>query len=105
MSLKLKLKNDWDMAKEDWWRWSVFLDDDGSGDLEKVDYVDYVLHPTFPNPRRTIRKSATNINCKLSTSGWGTFQIQAWVHPKEGEKFKLEHDLVLQYDPPQGVTD
>jgi transcription initiation factor IIF auxiliary subunit len=103
MNLQLKLKNDWDMVKEKWWRWSVFLDDDGSGDLEKVDYVDYVLHPTFPNPRRTIRDRKTNF--KLSTAGWGTFQIRAFVHTKDSEKIKIEHNLVLKHDPPQGVTD
>ena len=103
MSLSLKLRNDWDMTKKDWWRWSVFLDDGGSGELEQVDYVDYVLHPTFPNPRRTIRDRETKF--KLSNAGWGTFQIRAWVQKKDGEKIKIEHYLVLKYDPPQGVTD
>ena len=103
MSLQLKLKNNWNMVKKDLWRWSVFLDDNGSGDLEKVDYVDYVLHPTFPNPRRTIRNHKTSF--ELSTSGWGTFQIRAFVHTKNGEKIKIEHHLVLKYNPPQGETD
>ena len=103
MSLRLKLKNDWDLVKKDWWQWSVFLDDGGSGDLSEVEYVDYVLHPTFPNPRRTIRDSETRF--KLSTAGWGTFLIRAFVHPKKGQKIKLEHRLVLKYDPPQGETD
>jgi transcription initiation factor IIF auxiliary subunit len=102
-NLKLKLRNDWEMVKKDWWHWSVFLDDGGSGDIEKVDYVDYVLHPTFPNPRRTIRDRTTHF--KLSTSGWGTFMIRAFVHTKNNEKIKIDHTLVLKYDPPQGVTD
>jgi transcription initiation factor IIF auxiliary subunit len=103
MSLDLKLRNDWDLVKEDWWNWSVFLDDGGSGDLQKVEYVDYVLHPTFPNPRRKVRNRANGF--KLSTAGWGTFQIRAFVHTIDGEKFKLEKFLILKYDPPQGVTD
>ena len=91
------------MVKEDWWHWSVFLDDDGSGDLEQVEYVDYVLHPTFPNPRRTIRDPKTRF--KLTTSGWGTFSIRAFVHTKSNEIIRREHYLVLKNNPPQGVTD
>jgi transcription initiation factor IIF auxiliary subunit len=53
--MSLKLKNRWKHKGEDWWEWEAFIDDEGSGDLSQVDYVKYVLHPTFPNPVQEIK--------------------------------------------------
>lgn len=101
--MNLRLRNSWQYLGDDRWDWQVFLEDDLSGDIDKVSFVEYILHPTFPNPKR-IRKSKEH-NFLLSTNGWGTFMIRAFANTNSGEKIKLEHYLHLEYDPPEGITD
>lgn len=100
--MNLRLKNSWEYKGNDRWDWSVFLEDDGTGEIENIVFVEYILHPTFPNPRRvnTDRKN----KFALSTNGWGVFLIRAFANTKQGEKIKLEHDLYLSYDPRKGET-
>ena len=101
--MNLRLRNAWKYTGDDLWDWRVFLEDDGTGDLDQVAWVEYLLHPTFPQPRR-IRKDREN-QFSLTTRGWGVFLIRAFVHTHDGEKVKLEHELHLSYDPEEGETD
>ena len=101
--LKLRLRNSWKYVENDRWDWAVFLEDDGSGDLEKVDSVTYILHSSFPNPKR--RKKNKQDKFKLETNGWGIFWIKAFVKTLEGKKIKLDHYLELSYEPENGTTD
>ena len=99
----LKLKNSWNYKGKDWWDWEAFLDDQGSGELSNVEYVEYILHPTFPEPVRKIRDKKNGF--RLKTGGWGVFSLKAFVHTKDGKKYKLEHFLTLQQKPEHGETE
>ncbi|HEY1774020.1 MAG TPA: pYEATS domain-containing protein [Gammaproteobacteria bacterium] len=101
--MSLKLKNTWiKVGGKDRWEWSAFVDDEGSGELDKIDYVEYVLHPTFPNPRRQIRNP--NNGFEMKTEGWGEFQLVAFANLKDGSKTRLTHTVVLKSDPPKGIS-
>jgi transcription initiation factor IIF auxiliary subunit len=102
--MALKLKNSWFYKGDDWWDWEAFIDDEGSGELSNVDYVEYVLHPTFPNPLRKITNPQGGF--RLKTSGWGPFYLKAFVHYKDvGKKPEpLELLLNLYTDPMQGTS-
>ena len=42
-------------SSRDYWDWTIFVK--GSEDvLEKIEYVEYTLHPTFKNPGRIINE-------------------------------------------------
>ena len=101
--MNIRLRNSWEYKGDDRWNWRVFLDDDGTGDIEKVAFVEYILHPTFPNPRRRITDRENNFS--LKSNGWGVFLIRAFANTKEGEKIRLEHELHLSYDPEKGETE
>ena len=100
--MNLKLRNRWRYQGKDRWEWEAFLDDGGSGDLDKVDHVEYVLHETFPNPVRLVEDPRGGF--ALKTSGWGIFKLVAFVYRKGGEKVKLTHMLEFAQDPPEGVS-
>jgi transcription initiation factor IIF auxiliary subunit len=76
------------------WRWSVWLS--GSPEeLDSIDYVDYILHPSFLNPVRRITDHTTSF--RLDTSGWGTFTIHANIVYRDGHETPLAHELILRY--------
>jgi transcription initiation factor IIF auxiliary subunit len=79
---------------DDWWSWSVWIEG-GPADLTKVESVEYTLHPTFPEPVRTVTTRGNKF--KLTTGGWGTFPVYARVQLKNGEVVKLRHQLDLRY--------
>lgn len=61
--------------------WRVFVDESPDV-LKTIDRVTYFLHPTFPNPVRTVDDRSTGF--ALSSSGWGEFEIRAQLHFKDG---------------------
>ena len=63
-------------------------------EIEQVDHVEYVLHPTFPQPVRTIGERSTNF--RLDCSGWGEFNIHAKITKKNGQVLHLDHWLILR---------
>lgn len=80
---------------ENWWKWAVWLE--GSGDaLDQVETVEWLLHPTFPNPVR--RCTNREDKFRLETAGWGVFPIRAKVHMKDGQHHVLSHHLKLHYE-------
>ncbi len=79
---------------DDWWKWAVWVE--GSDEaLDRIDYVEWTLHPTFPDPIRKTRNRAQKF--RLETGGWGVFQIRARVEIKDGEAIRLRHKLSLHY--------
>ena len=80
------------MRRTGWWDWSVWLTGSGA-DLDQIEFVEYVLHPTFSEPvqRRTDRSSGFRLNA----SGWGEFLIHIHLHTRDGEVIELEHWLRL----------
>jgi transcription initiation factor IIF auxiliary subunit len=70
-------------GREDWWDWEIHLE--GSREeLSEVEYVEYTLHETFPNPIR--RSYDPSDGFKLETSGWGTFEVSIRIHFKDQRK-------------------
>lgn len=72
--------------------WKVFVDEDEKT-LDEIDSVTYILHPTFPEPVRTIKDPSTGF--ALETKGWGEFQINARIHFKDGSTSTASHMLDL----------
>src|SRR5262245_34134087 len=79
---------------DDWWPWSVWIEGDPQ-DLDAVQEVTYRLHPTFPNPLRTVRTRENKF--KLESAGWGGFPILAKIVLKDGQTLKMTHSLTLSY--------
>lgn len=100
--MKLKLRNTWRYKGDDWWEWEAFLDDGGSGDLERVSSVEYILHETFPDPIRKVKDRSGGF--RLESGGWGEFGLKAFATLKDGTKKRLTHEIKLMYDPPEGVS-
>ena len=78
---------------EGWWKWAVWLDGP-EDELDEVEWVEYILHPTFPNPVRKIKDRDTNF--RLESRGWGEFNIKVHVYLDDrDDPLKLEHWLEL----------
>lgn len=80
-------------AGKDFWKWSVWLEG-GKDELDKIESVKYTLHPTFPNPDRVVASRATNF--RLSSKGWGEFNIYIEIRQKNGRVRKRQHWLKLE---------
>jgi transcription initiation factor IIF auxiliary subunit len=78
---------------DNWWKWSVWIEGTDEA-LDRIEYVEWRLHPTFPNPIRKITDRSSRF--RLDTSGWGTFRIIARIVLKDGTENRLLHDLVLK---------
>ena len=61
--------------------------------LEKIDHVTYFLHPTFPDPVRTVSDPSTGF--ALETKGWGEFKIGAKIQFKDGSSSNTSYMLDL----------
>lgn len=72
------------------WEWEIHLEGKPE-DLDQVDRVVYSLHPTFPDPVRTVTDRPSGF--KLQTSGWGTFQIKLVIYYKNGIEQTRFHNL------------
>jgi transcription initiation factor IIF auxiliary subunit len=96
---ELHIKQGFEYLGNDRWRWWIWLGG-SEGQVGQIESVTYILHPTFPNPVRTITDRATRF--RLATAGWGIFRIRATAHRKDGTKIELHHDLVLEY--PDGTA-
>jgi transcription initiation factor IIF auxiliary subunit len=98
----MRIRNRWKYAGNDRWDWEAFLDDGGTGLLDDVRSVDYVLHPTFPKPLRAI--TTRDNQFAMQSNGWGTFELKAFVNMKDGSRKKLVHQVELCDDPAEGVS-
>lgn len=79
---------------DDYWDWWIWIEGPRE-ELELIDHVTYILHPTFPSPVREVRDRSTNF--RLDTAGWGVFEIHATVKHKNGRETQLRHYLKLAY--------
>jgi hypothetical protein len=77
----------------DWWDWAVWLEGPDSA-LETIERVIYRLHPTFPNPTRVIRDSASGF--RLRSAGWGEFTILIEIHYGDDRVERRTHELRLE---------
>jgi patatin-like phospholipase/acyl hydrolase len=78
----------------DWWRWWVFIKG-APEELDNIEHVTYMLHPTFHNPVRKVTDRSSNF--RLENVGWGGFRINAKVTRKDGTVIPLSHELMLHY--------
>ena len=92
--MPLSMQQDAIYLGKDRWKWSVWLDG-APEELDRIDRVMYILHPTFHQPVREVSNRATKF--RLDTSGWGTFTIHAKAVHKDGPEVPLQHELVLVY--------
>ncbi|HEY0378673.1 MAG TPA: pYEATS domain-containing protein [Pyrinomonadaceae bacterium] len=92
--MKLSLKQEATYEGNEWWKWSVWVEGD-TADLKRIKYVEYTLHPTFPEPVQRVENPSSKF--RLDSSGWGEFTIRAQVVTKDGEKKNLRHHLELMY--------
>ena len=88
----VRLSNTFEKVSHDRYNWTVFVVASKSV-LDNIQYVEYTLHPTFPNPVR--RTTNRNQNFALSTSGWGEFDILAKIVFRDNQIVFLEHRLKL----------
>lgn len=72
------------------WRWSLWIEG-SDDDLDRVESVTYTLHPTFPEPIRTVSDRGSKF--QLRCSGWGIFRIPVRVRLKDGKTIELAHQL------------
>jgi hypothetical protein len=84
-----------------YYEWRVFVDEPQKV-LDSIEQVDYVLHPTFPEPFQTSRDR--NKNFELRATGWGGFTIVITIHYVDGHVAKTSYFLDLQKSWPAVTT-
>ena len=85
---------------DQWWTWSLWIEG-SEEDLDEIKSVTYTLHPTFPEPIRTVADRASKF--QLRCSGWGIFLIPIEVRLKNGKSVRLAHQL--QFSVPRNVRE
>ena len=81
-----------------YYRWRVFVDEPAET-LDKIRSVEYLLHPTFPQPVQV--RSSPEDNFALESAGWGEFSILVRVTYKDGTNEDLDYMLKLNKPWPQ----
>jgi transcription initiation factor IIF auxiliary subunit len=85
------------------WDWTIFVDADPDT-LRQIECVEYILHPTFPDPVHNVCKKPET-KFAYSTNGWGTFTVKVNILYKNGRVEALEHPLVFrQQSPPASLS-
>src|SRR5262245_54551202 len=92
---KLRLEQSESYVGDDTWSWAIWLEGE-SPELDRISYVEYTLHPTFPKPVRRVSDRSTRF--RLEAQGWGAFTIYATAKYKDDSSaVRLKHDLELHY--------
>ena len=93
MAYEIEQSHKKDPKKESYWNWSIWIKAPKE-EMQKIDKVVYILHPTFTNRVRETKSIKTKF--KLKSSGWGEFTIYIQIYFKEGQDpLYLTHDLKL----------
>ena len=92
--MPIRIAQSFNYKDNDWWEWSVWIDGTDS-ELDEVSSVEYTLHPSFPNPVRTMTDRASKF--RLDTAGWGSFTVYAKATHRNGSQTLMEHELELRY--------
>jgi transcription initiation factor IIF auxiliary subunit len=92
--MSLEIRQDSHYQGKNWWKWSIWIEGPKE-ELDQIDNVTYVLHPSFANPVRTVTNRASRF--KLSAQGWGIFSIRANLLKKDGSTDTRVHELELSY--------
>ena len=79
----------------DRYAWCVFLQA-SRAELREVESVEYVLHPTFPDP---VRRISDRDHCfALESRGWGIFTIQIKIQMTDDKTERGQYRLRLERD-------
>lgn len=71
--------------EHDWYDWCVFASGD-EAELQHVRSVEYTLHPSFPDPVRTM--SDRDHRFAVMSNGWGSFRMKIRIiYDDEHEEF------------------
>ena len=76
----------------EYYQWRVFVDEPPEI-LDQIDEVEYLLHPTFPQPYQVRRNKDDKF--ALETSGWGEFQILVTIKYKDGHEEREKYRVIL----------
>jgi transcription initiation factor IIF auxiliary subunit len=76
----------------EYYQWRVFVDEPPEV-LDQIEEVEYLLHPTFPQPSQ-VRYNRSD-KFALDTAGWGEFQILITVKYKDGRQEREKYWLTL----------
>lgn len=79
----------------DWFDWCVYVSADPAV-VESIRQIEYRLHPTFPNPERTI--STRRDRFALYSAGWGGFGLDIEVAFVDGGSSEQRYFLELEKD-------
>jgi transcription initiation factor IIF auxiliary subunit len=74
--------------------WTVFIVGD-ENILQNIDYVQYNLHPSFPNPVQVVRARGSKCAFAFSSTSWGEFSVHVKVRFKDGNETSFDHWLNL----------
>ncbi|MBQ0931136.1 pYEATS domain-containing protein [Ideonella alba] len=92
--MTLRIAQDARYVGNDYWNWRAWIE--GSDEeLGEVEQVVWILHPSFSQPRVTVKNRANGF--RLETSGWGTFLLRAELSLQGGRTQALRHNLTLEY--------
>jgi len=75
------------------YEWTVFVVADKSV-LDNIRYVEYTLHPSFPDPVQ--RRDNPDTNFSLTANGWGEFMVLVKIVYKDDRSSYLKHWLRLE---------
>lgn len=94
---KVKVRNTSTYVGAGRWDWTIYVEADPDT-LRQIKCVEYILHPTFPNP---VRKVCDQPKTKFaySTNGWGTFTVKVRIVYKDERVDTLEHRLIFRQSP------
>jgi transcription initiation factor IIF auxiliary subunit len=70
-------------AGRPYYKWRLFIDEPPDV-LDGIKSVEYILHPTFPEPVQV--RTDPRDSFALETSGWGSFLAAIRVYFKDGSK-------------------
>jgi len=88
--MNLRIRQEASPSREGWWDWAIWLEGE---DFDDVAYVEYVLHPTFPNPVQKVTDQASNF--RLAARGWGEFNIKVRVHFEDDDDDVDDDDILV----------
>jgi transcription initiation factor IIF auxiliary subunit len=81
-----------EVAARPYYAWELFVDEPPEV-LDEIAEVEYILHPTFPNPVQV--RTDPHDRFALRSRGWGEFQVRARVKFKDGRVADLAYWLDL----------
>ncbi|MGO9093906.1 MAG: pYEATS domain-containing protein [Bryobacteraceae bacterium] len=96
---ELKVRNTYRYLGRGQYQWTIFLSED-QRTLDRINCVEYTLHPTFPNPVRRVCGAAGGF--PLTAEGWGEFPLTVKIEWKDGHATRQQYSLDL-HSPPATV--